>query len=262
MAPKLPTEKFYGLSSDKEIEYRGDSLYVEINNFVKCPMRYSVYSENKETQKLLETHMPITMDAVTDTSFYIPIPKELQNEFQLSINYGDPTRPITNPKMTFPFKAGKKYKIIQGNNSEPSHNYAGSRYALDFSLKINDTICSATDGYVVAMVEGYEHGGPLKKWRPYANYIFVYNEEANLFYNYGHLVQNGSFVEVGDTVKLGQPIGLSGLTGYTTVEHLHFDVKKAVYNKEGLESTLHSYINGVRSTELKRGQVVSISNGQ
>jgi murein DD-endopeptidase MepM/ murein hydrolase activator NlpD len=201
--------------------------------------------------------MPIVLKGLQDTAFFISIPKDNQNEFDVSVLFGDPSLPISNPDMTFPFSSGRAYKIIQGNNSNPSHNYPGSRYAVDFSLQINDTICAAADGYVVAMVEGYEHGGPLKKWRPYSNYIFIYNAESNLFFNYGHLVKDGSFVALGDTIKMGQPIGLAGLTGYTTVEHLHFDVKKAVDESPGVISTIHTYIDGTKSTKLKRGMRVS-----
>ena len=40
-------------------------------------------------------------------------------------------------------------------------------------------------------------------------------------------------VELGDYVEKGQPIGISGMTGYTTIEHLHFNVKIPT-NKNGL----------------------------
>ncbi len=254
---KLPKEKLFGFTSDKIIEYRGDSLFIYINHYIPCPMRYSIHTENKETNAILKPYMPITMNGLRDTTLHIPIPKELQAEFDATALYGDPSLPIKNPDMTFPFPSGNRYKIIQGNNSNPSHNHVGSRFALDFSLQVNDTITAAAAGHVVAMVEGYEHGGGHKKWKPYSNYIMTYDSTTNLFFLYGHLVKAGSFVELGDFVTKGEPIGLSGLTGYTTIEHLHFDVKKAVEGAPGIVSTPHTYSNGTKSTELKRGMRVS-----
>jgi murein DD-endopeptidase MepM/ murein hydrolase activator NlpD len=41
---------------------------------------------------------------------------------------------------------------------------------------------------------------------------------------YGHLKYNGVLVNVGDTVRTGQIIALSGSTGYSALPHLHFMV--------------------------------------
>ncbi|MEI9909620.1 MAG: M23 family metallopeptidase [Bacteroidota bacterium] len=43
-------------------------------------------------------------------------------------------------------------------------------------------------------------------------------------YSYWHLQKDGALVNVGDTVKTGQAIALSGKTGYAAVPHLHFMV--------------------------------------
>lgn len=257
---KLPTKKFYGLKVDQTIEYRGDSLYVEINNFVSCPMRYMITAEDKITNEIINQYFPVTMNAGTDTVFHIPISEENQSPFTKKVHYGDPELDFTIPDLILPFPAGKSYKIIQGNNSSPSHNHDGSRYALDFSLKINDTICAAADGYVVSMIEGYTEGGPLKKWRPYGNQIMIYHPKFNVFTIYVHLVNNGSFVELGDFVKQGEAIGLSGLTGYTTVEHLHFDVYKASKSEKGLLSTPYHFKGEYKSTDFTRNQRVKRVN--
>jgi murein DD-endopeptidase MepM/ murein hydrolase activator NlpD len=42
---------------------------------------------------------------------------------------------------------------------------------------------------------------------------------------YAHLKTDGVHVRVGQRVRAGQPIGLSGNTGFTTGPHLHFAVQ-------------------------------------
>ncbi len=161
-----------------------------------------------------------------------------QKEIILKFNsvVGDLKKEIIKEKFSLPFPKNRSYKIIQGYNGSHSHNTDYSRYAIDFSLKINDTVCSAADGYVVGVIKDYELGGTTEDWIDYSNYITIYHPKSGLFTQYVHLIKNGSFVKVGDTVIKGQPIGLSGMTGYTTVPHLHFNVLKPD-KKEGLVST-------------------------
>ena len=45
---------------------------------------------------------------------------------------------------------------------------------------------------------------------------------------YYHLLKDGALVDVGDEVRAGQKIALSGNTGHTTIPHLHFAVYWAV----------------------------------
>ena len=128
--------------------------------------------------------------------------------------------------------------------------------ALDISLKINDTVCSAADGYVVGVVKDYELGGRTEDWTDYSNYITIYHPKDGLFTQYVHLIKNGSFVKVGDTVLKGHPIGLSGMTGYTTVPHLHFNVLRPD-KKEGLVSTGDiDFDEGYKGTQLTENTMV------
>ncbi len=56
------------------------------------------------------------------------------------------------------------------------------------------------------------------------------------FSQYAHLKYQGSFVKLGDKVTQGQPIALSGNTGFTTASHLHFHVFKLNNSEVGWES--------------------------
>jgi murein DD-endopeptidase MepM/ murein hydrolase activator NlpD len=169
--------------------------------------------------------------------------------------YGDLSKAIMKVRMSLPFPKNRSYRIVQGYYGSPSHNTSNSRCAIDFGLNINDTICSADDGYVVGVIKDYKRAGKTVEWFDYSNYITIYHPKSGLFTQYAHLINNGSFVKVGDTVSKGQPIGLSGMTGYTTIPHLHFNVKKPDA-KEGLISTDIEFEEGYKGAELTENIIV------
>ena len=68
-------------------------------------------------------------------------------------------------------------------------------------------------------------GGWSKKYRSQGNNIVIQHSD-NSRSGYWHLQKDGALVKVGDTVKQGQVIGLSGKTGYAAMPHLHFIVWK------------------------------------
>ena len=57
-------------------------------------------------------------------------------------------------------------------------------------------------------------------------YVVVHGKESGLDYAYMHL-RDHSFLETGDSVYTGQPIGVVGRTGDATACHLHFELWSA-----------------------------------
>jgi murein DD-endopeptidase MepM/ murein hydrolase activator NlpD len=156
---------------------------------------------------------PVGLDTKADTMFIFSNIENFQDDISYKISYGSLSKKIKHTKVELPFPKGKKYRIIQGNSTNYTHNTNYSRFAIDFNLKVNDTISSATDGYVVGVIDQYKYGGKDKKWRPFGNSITIYNPNSGYFLQYVHLTCQGSFVKVGDNVKRGQPIGLSAEQG-------------------------------------------------
>jgi len=117
-----------------------------------------------------------------------------------------------------PFEEGKTFRVIQGYFSHFTHK---ERAALDFNMNRGTNITAAREGVVVRVKEDGTKGGLNKKYRPDGNNIVIQHADGTRA-GYWHLQHNGALVNVGDTVKAGQLIALSGKTGYAAVPHLHF----------------------------------------
>ncbi len=250
----IPDQKLRQTELDLSYELSRDTLLVHIQNSIHSPISVDATSNISSVDSVLEDYFPNIFPPLSDTTLYFPVIDTSDIKVNFSASFGDPSRKLTPTKISLPFPEGKSYKIIQGYNGSFSHTSSYSKYALDFDLKIGDTVTVADDGFVIGVIEGYKYGGNSRKWRDYANFITVYHPHSGFYTQYVHLVLNGSFVEVGDTLKMGQPIGLSGKTGFSSVEHLHFNV--LIPGKSGMISYPIQFIEGYDGRELERGMTV------
>lgn len=101
-----------------------------------------------------------------------------------------------------------------------------------------------------------ELGGIGKEWKTFGNFITIYKPNSGLFIQYVHLAENGSLVEIGDEIQSGQSIALSGDTGQRDIEHLHFNCLIPVNTNDGLKSIPIEFIEGYKSEELKKDDLV------
>lgn len=124
---------------------------------------------------------------------------------------------------SLPFESDKSHLIVQGYFGVFSHK---ERAALDFKMKRGTHILAARDGVVTRVKEDGSKGGWNKKYRSQGNNIVIQHSD-NSRSGYWHLQKDGALVKVGDTVRQGQIIGLSGKTGYAAMPHLHFIVWKS-----------------------------------
>lgn len=122
---------------------------------------------------------------------------------------------------TLPFENRKKVFLIQAYESKMSHR--GER-ALDFRIRKQTRICAARAGMVIAARKDSDKGGLKPGNLSDGNYISIRHGDGSVAH-YWHLQKDGVVVAVGDTVRPGQYIGLSGNTGYSAFPHLHFEVQ-------------------------------------
>ena len=123
-----------------------------------------------------------------------------------------------------PFKAKNTFKLDL-RNIEEQHwayplpgakvisPYGGKRRhsGVDLKTRPNDEIVSAFNGIVTQSGPYYGYGNCIRIRHAYGFETLYSHQSKNL-------------VKVGDKVKAGQVIGLTGRTGRATTEHLHFEV--------------------------------------
>lgn len=209
-----------------------DSLRVFAENNMLCPMFIKVKKGNDDNIQLIDLYakekkqifsfLATEMDSTVFLKEYgfsrgMLYGKSSIQRYDTLYNYG------------LPFLKNKRYKVMQGQNTNFTHKGPFSKYAIDFDMKVGQTICAIREGIVVKVIDKFKKGGKGKKYRDLANLIVIYHKD-DTFSQYVHLKHKGTLVKVGDTVKKGQVIGYSGNTGMSTTPHLHFAVYKPTKN--------------------------------
>ncbi|MDA3899553.1 MAG: M23 family metallopeptidase [Spirochaetes bacterium] len=143
-----------------------------------------------------------------------------------------------------PYPVGTDYHLVQGNCTRYSHK-GTNRYAYDFGMPIGHEITAARGGlvYFVDMDTPDNTFRGKRRYRRYpnarGNAILIEHDDGTVGV-YFHLKQNGALVKKGDTVVQGQPIALSGSSGFTTGPHLHFAVRRSRTDRQSLPVTFRN----------------------
>jgi LysM repeat protein len=104
-----------------------------------------------------------------------------------------------------PFASGRKTQGIHGYN------------AVDYGMPVGTALYASAEGTVIIAKNAGWNGG-------YGQYVVI-KHPNNTQTLYAHMSRVS--VSVGQTVKKGQTIGLSGNTGRSTGPHLHFEIRGA-----------------------------------
>jgi murein DD-endopeptidase MepM/ murein hydrolase activator NlpD len=138
----------------------------------------------------------------------------------------------TNSAQTSSGTMAEANSLISSEGSKPvpsgrpvtgrlSQNFHAGHNGLDIAIPVGTPIQTTMDGQVVHA--GWNNQG-------YGNLVIVENGEYRTYY--AHL--SSIPVSVGDTVKAGSIIGLSGNTGNSTGPHLHYEIRR---NKVAINPT-------------------------
>lgn len=121
-----------------------------------------------------------------------------------------------------PLECGSRVRISQGNDGTFSHR-GTSVWAFDFSVGTGTAVLAMADGIVIGVHDATGPGDPCydgggRACGPHANRVVIRHADG-FATQYGHLSRVS--VSVGDGVRRGAVVGLSGTTGYSTGPHLH-----------------------------------------
>ena len=106
--------------------------------------------------------------------------------------------------------------------SSPAHVFS-LRNAVDFIAPQNTPVLAAADGIVTFVQDDSNIGGPYPSYWDLTNFITI--EHSNGEYSrYDHLDYHSAKVKIGQKVSAEQEIANIGMTGYTYIPHLHFQV--------------------------------------
>lgn len=111
-------------------------------------------------------------------------------------------------------------QISQGYLNPHSHK---EKYAIDFKVPIGTPVYAARGGVIANVINEHEKHCFRKKCAKFNNKVVVYHNDGS-FANYSHLKKKGTVVRKGQKVKVGDLLGYSGNTGYSSGPHLHFEI--------------------------------------
>ena len=135
---------------------------------------------------------------------------------------GDPHAIPDDVSYSLPVDENSGWELGQIFHGGFSHGDEQNRYAVDIIVDPGTPVLAARSGTVMETMSGF-NGSSLnrKEYAERANFIRILHDDGSMAI-YAHLQQDGVLVRVGDRVALGQEIGISGNTGYSSGPHLHF----------------------------------------
>jgi murein DD-endopeptidase MepM/ murein hydrolase activator NlpD len=121
-----------------------------------------------------------------------------------------------------PYEPGTSHVVWRTTSHYTPGNGGVGLWAVDFGMPIGTPIVAARAGQVVAVQQGFQDGNDTDLQE---NFVMIRHADGTVA-RYIHLKQGGALVRVGDAVRQGQRIALSGNSGQTGGPHLHFDVQR------------------------------------
>jgi murein DD-endopeptidase MepM/ murein hydrolase activator NlpD len=226
--PGLATQPIHEL---RERDTNGASEYL-VRNLVDGPIEVRCElrdADNARIEPPLPRQMvlPARGEALVGEMHLVDEQKDARADVHCEALVGDPrAQPQDNYRYALPFGAGTRYTLEQGFGGRFSHNDAENRYALDFGVPEGTPVLAARAGTVMQVEESFRaHGSNAAVYGDRANFVRILHDDGSMAV-YAHLAPASMLRRPGDRVAVGQMVGKSGNTGFSTGPHLHFSVQR------------------------------------
>ena len=138
---------------------------------------------------------------------------------------GDPRSVERVVNYSLPLDDNSGWQLGQVFHGGFSHHDEQNLYAVDLIVPEGTPVLAARAGIVMQTESGFDRAGlNAKQFAERANLIRILHDDGSMAV-YAHLQENGVYVRVGQRVELGQKIGITGNTGFSSGPHLHFCVQ-------------------------------------
>jgi murein DD-endopeptidase MepM/ murein hydrolase activator NlpD len=123
---------------------------------------------------------------------------------------------------SLPYADHHSFLVLQSYDSPLTHS-GTERYTVDFGMPVGTPVHAAREGEVIAVEAGQDRACFQRGCGRFANRVGIRHDDGTVGW-YFHLAKESVSVAVGDRVRRGQRIAMSGNTGFSNVPHLHFGV--------------------------------------
>lgn len=218
----------FSFANEVEFVSNDGIIYVYVNNRLSGPMQVQL-SAGRSTRNMealpalpvtyvLEPKQRMLVTRLQAIDGNAPMIRDLQS---LGIP-GDPHAIPEDLTYSLPVDENSRWELGQEFNGEYSHHDEQNRYAVDFIVPEGTPVLAARPGIVMETIANYGHGGQdAKLYASRANFIRILHDDGSMGL-YAHLKEGGVLVAPGERVGLGDVIGYSGNTGFSSGPHLHF----------------------------------------
>jgi murein DD-endopeptidase MepM/ murein hydrolase activator NlpD len=205
-------------------EYRDDAIEAWVDNHLAGPIEVVLRPIDSDVRGASPELPARAVVPALERRIVTRLPVATTARFHLDVMRGTPNARAEDVEYAFPLDT-RSLRIEQGWGGAYSHRDAENRYGIDFAAEIGTPVLAARAGTVMELEAGYARSGannPDALGR--ANYVRILHDDGTMGL-YAHLDTGGVRVRIGQRVRQGEVIGLSGDTGYTSGPHLHFAVQ-------------------------------------
>jgi len=216
--------------ADLQIDRHGDSSDVYVSNRLAGPLEIQLSLSNANNVET-EPQLPLRQVLAANERALVSrigagrVDQPSSYVIGLMAIPGDPQTVARDVVYSLPVDEHSNWQLGQTFHGGFSHTDEQNLYAVDIIVDQGTPILAARGGTVMQVESGFDRGGLNKEtYGARANLVRILHDDGSMAI-YAHLRENGVMVRVGEKVSLGQLIGYSGNTGYSSGPHLHFCVQ-------------------------------------